>query len=427
MNPLLLNTTDIEGGAARAAYRLHTGLKLLGVDSKMLVGLKYSDDISVIAPTTKLGKGMAIVSTTLDALPLEFYRKRERTIFSPACLPEHTAKKIELINPDIIHLHWICRGFLRIETLRKFQKPIVWTLHDMWAFTGGCHYDNSCVRYNDTCGSCPQLNSKRQNDLSCRVWRRKKKAWQGLDITIVTPSQCLAECARSSSLFQRCRIEVIPNGLNMQCFNPIDKKMARDILSLPQDKILIFFGAMESTTDKRKGFQFLAPALQVLANSGWHNKVELIVFGSSKPDDPPDFGLKVNYLGQFKDEISLAILYAAADVFVLPSIQDNLPNTIMESLACGTPVVAFDVGGIPEMVEHQVNGYLAKAMDTDDLAHGIQWVLEDPERSFRLGKAAREKAVREYPLEVQARRYLDLYEEILDKQKRQVEMSEEPE
>ncbi len=361
---------------------------------------------------------MSIVAPTLDALPLELYRKRERTIFSPAYLPERLARKIALIDPDIIHLHWVCGGFLRIESLKKFHKPIVWTLHDMWAFTGGCHYDGSCGRYKDACGACPQLGSRRRHDLSRWIWKRKKRAWQGIDITIVTPSRWLAECVKASSLFQRYRIEVIPNGLNIHCFKPIDKKIARDILSLPQDKRLILFGAMDSTTNKRKGFQFLAPVVQVLANNGWHNNVELIVFGSSKPDNPPEFGLKVNYLGQFKDEISLAILYAAADVFVLPSTQENLPNTMMESLACGTPVVAFNVGGIPEMVEHQVNGYLAKAFDTDEFASGIKWVLEDPERFLRLGKAAREKVVKEYAIEVQAGRYLNLYEEILEKQKR---------
>lgn len=415
MKPLLINTSDIEGGAARAAYRLHTGLKLLGIDSKMLVGLKYSDDINIIVPTTKLGKGMAILLPTLDIIPLVFYRKREPTIFSSSCLPDSLAKKVTLNNPDIVHLHWVCGGFLRIETLRKFRKPIVWTLHDMWAFTGGCHYDNSCGRYKESCGICPQLNSKKQSDLSHWVWKRKMKAWKDLDITIVTPSRWLAECAQSSSLFKNHRVEVIPYGLDIQRFKPMDKQMARYILSLPQDKKLILFGAVNGTTDKRKGFHLLVPALQVLNNMGWHKKIELIVFGSSKPHNPPDFGFKVNYVGQLKDEISLAILYAAADVFVLPSIQENLANVIIEAMACGTPCVAFDIGGMPDMIEHKKNGYLARPFDMSDLATGIRWILNEATTNMDLSKRARKKVEEEFTLEVQAKRYLNLYKEILNK------------
>jgi glycosyltransferase involved in cell wall biosynthesis len=417
LKPLLFSTSDIEGGAARAAYRLHSGLKLLGIDSRMLVGLKYSDDVNVIAPTTKIGKGMAIMSSTLDIIPLVLYRNREQTIFSPAYVPETIARKVSLYNPDIIHLHWIAGGFLRIETFRKFQKPIVWTLHDMWAFTGGCHYDESCGRYQESCGICPQLNSKRQSDLSYWIWKRKKKAWENLKITIVTPSHWLAECARSSSLFKNHHIEVIPYGLDIQRFKPMDKQVARDILSLPQDKKLILFGALNSTTDKRKGFHLLVPALQMLTKKGWQEKIELIVFGSSKPYNPPDFGFKVNYLGQLKDETSLAIAYAASDVFVLPSIQENLANVIMEAMACGIPCAAFNIGGMPDMIVHEHTGYLARPFETEELAHGISWILDDDRRREILSRQARQKVEQEFEIKSMAQRYINLYNELLEKQR----------
>jgi len=424
MKVLFLNASDIEGGAARAAYRLHTGLKLSGIDSKMLVGLKYSDDINVIAPTTKLGKGMAILSPVLDIIPLVFYRKRERTIFSPACVPENIAKKVSLYNPDIIHLNWIAGGFLRIETLRKFQNPIVWTLHDMWAFTGGCHYDNSCGRYKESCGICPQLNSKRQNDLSHRIWKRKMKAWKDIDITIVTPSRWLAECAKSSSLFRSCRVEVIPNGIDTGLYKPIDKHLAREIWNLPKDKKLILFGAMDATGDKRKGFQYLRPALKRIATSALREEIELVVFGSSKPANPPDFGLKAHYLGRLHDDVSLALLYSIVDVFVAPSIQENLPNTVMEALACGTPVVAFGATGLLDIVDHQQNGYLARPFDTDDLARGIAWVLDDDERRKALSHKARQKVEKEFDIRLVAQRYLDLYNDILNHSIEQAEYDE---
>jgi glycosyltransferase involved in cell wall biosynthesis len=415
VKPLLLNTNDISGGAARAAYRLHTGLKLIGISSQMLVSKKSSDDPSVIGPVSKWAKGFSMISPALDALPLMLYRRKESAMFSPAVLPDNLLSKVNALNSDLIHLHWIADGFLKIETLSKFRKPIVWTLHDMWAFTGGCHYDEGCERYRNECGNCPQLNSKRRYDLSRFVWRRKKKSWQNLEIIFVTPSKWLAECSKSSSLFQNYRIVVIPNGLDTECFKPVDKKIARNILSLPYDKKLILSGALDAFSDKRKGMQYLEPALNKLQDHRLHEKAELVIFGSSEPATPPDFALKTHYMGNLYDDVTLSLLYAAADVFVLPSTQDNLPNTIMEALACGTPVVAFNVGGIPDMIAHKVNGYLSNALDSNDIAEGINWVLESPSRCNQLGIAARRKAVREYDLKVQAQRYAELYREVTAK------------
>lgn len=415
MKPLLLNTSDISGGAARAAFRLHKGLHSIGVNSNMLVGQKDSDDAGVIGPLSKIGKGFSIIRPTLDSLPLMLYPKRTCTIFSPSVLPDGLSKRMPSQEADIINLHWVAEGFLRIETLLKFRKSIVWTLHDMWAFTGGCHYDEGCGRYKEECGNCPLLGSKRQNDLSHKIWKRKKRSWMELDITIVTPSRWLAECAKTSSLFEDRRIEVIPYGLNLDIYKPMEKNLARERFGLPQDKKLILFGAMSASSDKRKGFQFLEPALKKLSQD--NRECELVIFGTSKPEKPPNLGLKLHYIGQLHDDVSLAMLYAAADLFVAPSVQDNLPNTVMESISCGTPVVAFNIGGMPDMVEHKKNGYLAKPFDTEGLARGISWVLEDDNRVEMLGKAAREKAVREYALEIQARCYLALYEELIEEHK----------
>jgi glycosyltransferase involved in cell wall biosynthesis len=423
MKIAMVNTYDLSGGAARAAYRLHRGLVRAGVESRMLVQYKLADDATVMGPASKWGRGLALVRPRLDALPLGLYRKREPVIFSPAILPGAVAAKAASMNPDIVHLHWVAGGFLRIEGMGKFTGPIVWTLHDMWAFTGGCHYDAGCGRYIDSCGRCPMLKSRRQNDLSNRVWRRKSRAWASLDITVVTPSRWLAGCARKSSLFKDRRVEVIPNGLDTGLYKPADRRLARQRFGLPEDKKLILFGAESATSDRRKGFHLLIPALKVLGEEGLAGSTELVVFGASAPAHGLEFGLRVRYMGELHDDISLALLYAAADVFVLPSMEDNLPNTVMESLACGTPVVAFKTGGIPDMIEHGVNGYLADAFDTAGLASGIRWVLEDSSRAAGLGRTARGKAVREYDTAIQARRYLDLYEEILkgrstgDKQK----------
>lgn len=413
MKILLLNTSDISGGAARAAYRLHRGLQTIGVDSQMLVQNKTSDDLTVISPQTKLEKGWAKIRPTLDAIPLQLYQKRDRPPYSVQWLPERIAAKIAEIDPDIIHLHWICGGYLNIETIAKFNKPIVWTLHDMWPFTGGCHYSGECDHYIQSCGACPQLHSHRNWDLSRWVWQRKAKAWKDLNLTIVTPSRWLAKCAKVSSLFQGLRIEVIPNGIDNQRYKPIDKQLAKNLIGLPSDKQIILFGAVDATSDPRKGFHLLTSALQKLSYSLKQDQIELVVFGSSQPSQPPDFGFKAHYLGRLNDDISLSILYAAADVFVAPSIQDNLPNTVMEALACGTPCVAFNIGGMPDMIEHQKNGYLALPFEVEDLARGIAWVLEDKQHWQSLSWRARKKVEQEFTLERQAKTYLKLFEEIL--------------
>jgi glycosyltransferase involved in cell wall biosynthesis len=414
IKPLLINTNDINGGAARAAYRLHRGLQNIGVDSQMLVSNKDSDDHQVIPPASKLDKAWAKIVYTLDSLPLQAYAKRQKALFSLQWSPDKVASQVAQLNPDVINLHWINGGYLKIETIAKLNKPIVWTLHDMWAFTGGCHYNGDCMNYTNSCGACPQLHSNKEKDLSRWIWKRKAKAWQNLNLTIVTPSHWLAKCAASSSLLKNVRIEVIPNGINTDHYKPIPRSVARAILGLPKDKQLILFGAMSATSNTRKGFHLLQSSLQNLRQSGWGDQVELVVFGSSQPKNPTELGFKSHYLGRLNDDISLSLVYAAANVFLAPSVQDNLPNTVMESLACGTPCVAFNIGGISDMIEHQQNGYLAKPYEANDLARGIAWVLEDNHRHSSLSTQSRERALKLWSDDVVAKQYLAVYEKAID-------------
>ena len=413
IKPLILSARDISGGAARATYRLHRGLRGIGVESRMLVQSKASEDYTVIAPQTRLDKALSGQRHNLDELPFRLYPRRELVNYSTQWLPDLVHKKISQLNPDVINLHWICRGYLRIESISKLSKPVVWSLHDMWPFTGGCHYDQGCGRYTGSCGDCPQLHSRRDKDLSRWIWRRKAKSGQNADITIVALSQWLADCARKSSLFKDLRIEVIPNSLDIARFKPIDKRMSREILNLPQDKKLVLFGAMGATRDLRKGFDLLQATLKSLGQTDWKDKARLVIFGASKPERHVDLGIPAYYMGTLKDDISLSLLYSAADVFVAPSRQDNLPNTVMESIACGTPCAVFNIGGMPDMIDHQENGYLAEPFETGDLVHGITWILEDRERHRKLSYHARQKAEREYGLELQARRYMALYKELV--------------
>jgi glycosyltransferase involved in cell wall biosynthesis len=302
---------------------------------------------------------------------------------------------------------------MRLETLRQFKIPMVWTMHDSWPFTGGCYVPFDCTRYRESCGRCPVLRSSEENDLSRRVWRRKQRSWQGLDLTLIAPSRWMAECARASSLFHNSRIEVIPNAIDVGRFKPVHKGTAREILSLPQDKKLILFGAKSATRDRNKGFHLLAQALHELAGRIEKDTAEVIVFGSSEPEQSSELNLKTHFQGWVNDDISLALIYAAADVFVFPSIQESLGYTAMEAMACGTTCVAFDQGGVPDLIEHQQNGYLAKPYEPSDLAQGIAWVLEDNERRNELGIRARQKVEREFTLKNIAEQHLTLYRELL--------------
>ena len=412
MKVVLLNSSDTEGGAARAAYRLHQGLQGIGVSSQMLVKNKKSGDPNVILSQNGIGNKFNKIISTISNLPLRLYPERNRAIFSPEWLPDSLAAKLAKIQPDIINLHWVCGGYMQVESVPKFNKPLVWTLHDMWAFTGGCHYSEECDRYTKSCGSCPQLHSSKDSDLSRWVWQRKAQAWKNLNLTLVTPSHWLAECAKSSSLLQEYPVNVIANGLDPEVYKPLNRRLVRESLNLPQNKQLVLFGAMQGTDDRWKGFPLLVPALQSLSKSGWQDKIELLVFGSSQPENPIDVGFKAHYLGRLKDEC-LAQVYAAADVMVVPSRYEAFGQTASEALACGTPVVAFDVTGLKDIVDRQQNGYLAKPYETEDLARGIAWVLEDPDRHQKLCRSARLKVEEKFTLQVQARAYKNLYEEIL--------------
>ncbi|RQW82096.1 MAG: glycosyltransferase, partial [Geobacter sp.] len=270
-----------------------------------------------------------------------------------------------------------------------------------------------CLRYREDCGACPTLGSSRQEDLSQRIWRRKRNAWANLNLTVIAPSHWLARCAGSSSLFRDTRIEVIPNGLDIDRFRPIDQGTARDILSLPRDRKLILFGGAQASSDPNKGFHYLTEALGKLSSRGWGEKADVLVFGSPEPEKNPGFGMQVHYLGHVHDDVTLSLLYSAADVFVAPSIQENLPNTVMEAAACGTPSVAFKIGGLPDLVEHGRTGYLAQPFETHDLAQGIAGLLGDDKKRSKMGDAARHKVVSEFALERIALRHAEIYRGIL--------------
>ncbi|HYA12950.1 MAG TPA: glycosyltransferase family 4 protein [Syntrophales bacterium] len=413
MKVLLLNAWDTSGGAARAAVRLLRGLRADEIQAQMLVKKKNNDDPAILGPRTKLDKAMSYIRPSLENRRVHKLPGWNGLTFSPALFPDRLFHQVSELSPDIIHMHWMGDGFLRVETLPRFNCPLVWTLHDSWVFTGGCHIPLDCTRYRQSCGACPTLGSNLEHDLSRNIWSRKRKSWGALNLTLIAPSHWMADCARSSSLFHNARIVVIPNALDLHVYKPLDKFLAREALGLPKDKKLILFGAKSAIHDKNKGFHLLAGALRILAKSNSNADIELVVFGISETNQELTTGIKTHKLGWFHDDMSLAILYAAADVFVLPSISENLSYTVMEAMACGTPCVAFRQGGVPDLIDHEQNGYLAPPYDTSGLANGIAWILEDKERLGNLSMQARQKVERECAMDKITQRHVSLYKELL--------------
>lgn len=409
MNVALFNTFDRTGGAAKAALRLQEGLVSLGVEANLFVREKTLHSPSVHATGSTCGGRLR---SLLDYLPQKLYPHRQQHNFSAARVSTHASEVLKGFSPDIVNLHWIPQGFVSVEEIALISLPIVWTLHDSWPFTGGCHLPGECLRYQQSCGCCQALGSAQPSDLSHRVWMRKQKAWAKLNLTCVAPSRWLADCARNSSLLGTRRIKVIPNGIDISLYCPGDRQAARIALGLPLERKLVLFGANHALSDPNKGFDLLQAALLRL-DSKLRVETELVIVGADPCQPSPDCGLSVRNLGVITDEEQLTLLYRAADLFVAPSRQETLGYMVMESLSCGTPCVSFAVGGLIDLIDHGENGYLARAEDSADLGWGITWLLEDSMRRDMLGRRGRQKVERNFALPIVSGHYLQLYREVL--------------
>lgn len=404
MDVALLNSKDAGGGAVQATLRLHWGLLETGIDSKLLVQYKSSSEQSIVGPRAWWRRLIGPYRPLLDSIPTRQYRRRQADSFSPSCLPDSVEKRIKQYDPDLVHLNWVTGGYLRIESIGAIDRPIVWTMHDMWPFTGGCHFSAGCTRYQERCGDCPILNSDDDGDLSRRVWNRKQSTFNDIDPVFVAPSRWLAKHAASSSLIGNCRIERIPYGLDLPKYRGVDGSVGREHFGLPSEAKVVLFGA--NAASNRKGYHHLKAALGAL--QGTLDELKLVVFGPF--DGAHDaFGFPVHELG-YLDQRTLRLAYAASDVLVIPSVQDNLPNVVLESMACGTPCVAFDIGGLSDMIDHGSTGYLADPFDREDLAAGIMEILlGDADRYERRSKA---KVESEFDIVDVVEQYSTLYREL---------------
>lgn len=408
MKVCLLNTFDRQGGAARACLRLYRGLRGAGADATLLVREKSDGDASIRAAG---GVSAGRIRDLLDYLPLKLYPHRQPHNFSRARMPSRICAELNRLSPDIVHLHWIPQGLVSIEALAGFQPPIVWTLHDSWPFTGGCHLPGECRHFEEKCGRCPVLGSDRQDDLSLRVWERKRRKYPLSRMTIVAPSRWMADRAQASSLLQGCPVEVIPNGVDTEMYSPGDRNAARNALDLPQDRKIILFGAKNAYTDHNKGGDLLNSALGHLPPEV-KSCTTLVVFGDAPGKAPRLMDVPIIERGVIEDEATLVDLYRSADLLVLPSRQENLPNMLSEAMSCAVACAAFAVGGIPEQLIHRETGVVAKACEPEALAAEITAVLKDTALNLLLAQNAREHIVKKFALERVVHRHLELYQRI---------------
>ena len=420
MNILILNTSELTGGAAVAANRLAKALGKSGVEVSMLVRDRKTDHVKVFSVNNswisyKLNF-FRFIWERLIVFICNFFSKKNLFQVSIANTGTDLSKHPLVQQADVIHLHWVNQGFLCLSDIKKLVntgKPIVWTMHDLWPATAICHYPGGCEKYISNCYQCPMLKRNPFFDLAASVFKEKGKI--GLSkITFVGCSRWIMEEAQKGNWLRTACFTSIPNPIDVTAFKRMEKRVARKRFGLPEDKFLLLFAAAK-LSDTRKGAIFLIEACEKLKEK-YQDRIEIVLMGNSSEELISQFPFKVNTLGYISDQDSMISAYACADMFVIPSLEDNLPNTIMESMACGTPCVGFETGGIPEMIDHLKNGYVAKYKDTNDLAVGIKWIIDNQE-TFRFSEACVRKVHDCYRESVIAEKYIALYQSLCNKRK----------
>ncbi len=423
MRTLQVNFMDYKGGAARAAHRLYTGLRRIGHTSKMLVRKKELSDSNILKVNTLDNKTR--YDFTLGTQIQRFYINENRTdlsnsLFSIPYLGYDISDLSVVENTDIINLHWLS-FFITPNVIRKIvnkKKHIVWTLHDQWAFTGGCHYSAGCQRFKSECHNCPQIKND-PYDISNHIFLDKYEVFKKLPITFITPSKWLRDLAKSSFLLSNKEIINIPNGIDTEKYFPINKESAKRTLDIPTDRVTMLFNA-EYGDEKRKGFDYLLEvfnfcnSIDSFKQLVTDNKILLLTLGN-KNQYIDNLRIPYKSLGYIIDENKINLIYNAADIFILPSLEDNLPNTMLESMSCGTPVISFDVGGMPDLIKNNYSGWLIPKFDTIKMAKKIfELVINDTERK-RVADNARRLIESECSLITQSKRYEDVYNDLIER------------
>lgn len=415
------STSDGPGGAGLAALQLHRGFRQAGADAHLAVWEKSSPDRDVyrFCGPDVWSKIRFRFNVTLSSFLRAYLKSQPKSWFSNDVLSASPRRIVAFAkNADIIQLGWI-DGFLNSALIRRLAEttgvPIVWTLMDQTPLTGGCNYTGDCRRFFEKCGHCPVIGSHRKFDITSWTLARKKRRLSGVPIGLVVASAQDEALARKSALFSLAPMSRIPVPVDAEIFRPVSFAAVREILDLPQDRKVLFFGAASLHSDERKGLSHLLEALEHLASYDRElvDQIILLVAGSENPPALRSLPFAVRYLGHLKDPRSLALAYQAADLFVSPSVHDSGPMMVLESLLCGTPIVAFPIGYAADLLpQHRIGG-LAKLADARSLAKTLKELLALPRDSFQaMREQARQTAVDYCSMPVVAKRYLAFYESL---------------
>lgn len=372
--------------SASPANRLHRAFREAGVESRILALYSNKNDSPGISVMEKKGRLVSKINNTIQSyLTRNMLTKYGK--FSYPVLGSDVSVRKEILQADVIYIHWILNGFLSIQSLEelaRLNKPIIFVMHDMWTITGGCHHSFDCDKYTVQCQNCQFFASDKVRDLSYKGFNKKQRFFSKYqNLYFVSPSIWLYDCAQKSALLGSKPVFHIPNVIDTSLFKPFSRKVARQILNLDSKKDIIAFGAM-AINSPYKGWKYLKTALNILYESG-KREIQIVVFGSGPNSEISEsIPFETRFVGFVDNEYATSVIYNAANVFVAPSLADNLPYTILESLSCGTAVTAFEVGGIPELIAHKNNGYLAEHKNSEDLAKGIAYCLEKNITGYRL-------------------------------------------
>ena len=376
--------TELTG---RAALRLHRAFLKNGIDSSMITLRRAINDDEKIKQKGKISSIVARMDRSIQAY-LNKNNIKELGTFTYPVLGSDVSQLGEVKKADIIYIHWALGGFLNLtsfEKLAKLGKPVIFFMHDMWNITGGCHHSFTCEKYKSHCFNCPILPGQKTKDLSFKGFEKKLNLYSKYNnFYFISPSKWLYECAKQSALTKNKPLFHIPNILEKNFFKPFDKAIAKNLLNLNPNEPVIAFGAT-SIDSPYKGWNYLLKALKILASETKFKNMSVIVFGGGyKKEIADEIPFQTTFTGYLRDEYSPVMIYNAADVFIAPSLADNLPTTVLESLNCGTSVVGFEVGGIPDMISHKGNGYLAKYKDANDIVEGIKFCINNKVKGYSL-------------------------------------------
>lgn len=410
-----ISNGDIQGGAAKAANRLHRCLLKSGDESRMIVRYKATDDWRVISPDGFFSGTINRLRSPIGKMVSLMQKHAYDGSRNGAWLPSNFSQIINSADIDVVNLHWIASETVSVGDILRIKRPLVWTLHDMWPFCGMEHYVTTGVEARWRVGyrHDNRLSDARGLDLDRKLWLKKMKL-KKRQMTVVSPSRWLGDCARQSVIFAEMPIEVIPHPLDLSLFRPMERSFCRNVLRLPQDTKLIMFGAVGGSENNRKGFDLLEAAFWRMHQKKNLHDTHCCIFGQGQPQTLPNLPLPCHWLGRLNDDITLAMAYSAADIMVVPSRQEAFGLTAAEASACGCPVLAFRETGVADIVMHKDTGYLAKPFELDDLVTGLEWLLESDVRRRKLCIKARDKAEAFWAPEIIASKYHDVYSSSID-------------